>query len=544
MLKRGFLLFKKKIKEENIHDDDEDFQATLAQSSSKPVKDKKLNGQKEPSLDNKGKDSRGKEKDAPIIKDEKTSPKQIKHEKPVTKKKSKTESLTKMEITPKTEKPAPKVIEVKEEKPTTTTTKKPRTGSANYASYLHREGPKALGSKEIPEGEEDCLAGLTFIITGVLESLERDDAKALIEKYGGKVMTTLSKNTKYIVIGRDAGASKLDKAEKLGTKQLDEDGLLDLIRTLPGKGPPKKAKPIKKEIESDKLDSSISEKSKKGIDLEDEFEMDIDDSFLLDAAPDIKEEKVEKKIDSSPEKRPIVRIKEEPNSDVPKSMWVDKYKPTSLKQVIGQQGDKSNAKKLLNWVVNWSRNRRLNKKPIPGRFNPSDDGSGFKAALLSGPPGVGKTTTALLVCKEASFDYFELNASDTRSKKNLQQMVSQLLGNQTLAGCFKENAEKVSSKHVIIMDEVDGMSGNEDRGGMAELISFIKASKVPIICICNDRNHPKIRSLSNHCFDLRFQRPRVEQIKAAMMSIALKKKFSRFCSSLFFKMLLLLQIKI
>ncbi|CAL1278243.1 unnamed protein product [Larinioides sclopetarius] len=426
-----------------------------------------------------------------------------------------------MEITPKTEKPAPKVIEVKEEKPTI---KKPRAGSANYASYLHREGPKALGSKEIPEGEEDCLAGLTFIITGVLESMERDDAKSLIEKYGGKVMTTLSKNTKYMIIGRDAGASKLEKAEKLGTKQLDEDGLLDLIRTLPGKGPPKKSKPIKKEIELDKLDSSASGKINKEMDLEDEFEMDIDDSFLLEATPNIKEEKPEKleekKIKASPKKTPVVQPKEELISDIPKSMWVDKYKPTSLKQIIGQQGDKSNAKKLLNWLINWCKNRRLNKKPIPGRFNSSDDGSGFKAALLSGPPGVGKTTTALLVCKEAGFDYFELNASDTRSKKNLQQVVSQLLGNQTLAGCFKENAEKVSSKHVIIMDEVDGMSGNEDRGGMMELISFIKASKVPIICICNDRNHPKIRSLSNYCFDLRFQRPRVEQIKAAMMSIA------------------------
>ena len=46
-----------------------------------------------------------------------------------------------------------------------------------------------------------------------------------------------------------------------------------------------------------------------------------------------------------------------------------------------------------------------------------------------------------------------------------------------------------------------------------ELIQLIKNSKIPIICMCNDRNHQKIRSLANYCFDLRFQRPRVEQIK-------------------------------
>ena len=59
------------------------------------------------------------------------------------------------------------------------------------------------------------------------------------------------------------------------------------------------------------------------------------------------------------------------------------------------------------------------------------------------------------------------------------------------------------------MDEVDGMAGNEDRGGMAELIGLIKSSKIPVICMCNDRNAQKIRSLANHCFDLRFQRYRL-----------------------------------
>lgn len=46
-----------------------------------------------------------------------------------------------------------------------------------------------------------------------------------------------------------------------------------------------------------------------------------------------------------------------------------------------------------------------------------------------------------------------------------------------------------------------------------EMIGLIKNSKIPIICMCNDRNHMKIRSLANYCFDLRFQRPRLEQIK-------------------------------
>ena len=89
----------------------------------------------------------------------------------------------------------------------------------------------------------------------------------------------------------------------------------------------------------------------------------------------------------------------------------------------------------------------------------------------------------------------------------------------------KGNANNnVTSKRVLLMDEVDGMAGNEDRGGIAKLITLIKGSKVPVICMCNDRNHQKIKSLSNHCFDLRYSRPRVEQIKAAMMSVCFKEK--------------------
>ena len=60
-------------------------------------------------------------------------------------------------------------------------------------------------------GAENCLEGLTFVITGVLESLERDEAADIIKKYGGKVTTNVSGKTSYIVIGEEAGESKLAK---------------------------------------------------------------------------------------------------------------------------------------------------------------------------------------------------------------------------------------------------------------------------------------------------------------------------------------------
>ena len=204
-------------------------------------------------------------------------------------------------------------------------------------------------------------------------------------------------------------------------------------------------------------------------------------------------------------------------SAAPSELWVDKYKPKELKQIIGQQTDKSNVKKLLYWLRNWPKNnleKNGGKRPQRPFHAHNDDGAWAKAALLSGPPGVGKTTTSYLVAKELGLDIMELNASDTRSKKMLIASLQDTLSNKSLA--------KHSQNRILLMDEVDGMAGNEDRGGMAELIGLIKTSKIPVICMCNDRNHPKIRSLANYTFDLRFHRPNANQIKAAMMSICFK----------------------
>ncbi len=76
--------------------------------------------------------------------------------------------------------------------------------------------------------EELIFAGKSFVITGTLPSLKRDEAKKLIEQAGGKVTGSISKKTDYLLLGENAG-SKLAKAEKLGVKQMSESELLELL---------------------------------------------------------------------------------------------------------------------------------------------------------------------------------------------------------------------------------------------------------------------------------------------------------------------------
>ncbi len=89
---------------------------------------------------------------------------------------------------------------------------------------------KAAGVEMTAEKKQRTtqLAGLTFVLTGSLPTLSREDAKAKIEAAGGKVVGSVSKKTNYVVAGEEAG-SKLDKAQELKVPILDEAGLLELI---------------------------------------------------------------------------------------------------------------------------------------------------------------------------------------------------------------------------------------------------------------------------------------------------------------------------
>ena len=92
---------------------------------------------------------------------------------------------------------------------------------------LRRAGLNFQAAKPAGDGAAK-LAGLTFVITGTLPTMSRDEAKALIESNGGRVSGSVSKKTDYLLAGEKAG-SKLSKAEALGVQVLDEAALLQIL---------------------------------------------------------------------------------------------------------------------------------------------------------------------------------------------------------------------------------------------------------------------------------------------------------------------------
>eukprot|EP00172_Hildenbrandia_rubra_P001471 Plantae.Rhodophyta-Hildenbrandia_rubra.ctg20246.p1 GENE.Plantae.Rhodophyta-Hildenbrandia_rubra.ctg20246~~Plantae.Rhodophyta-Hildenbrandia_rubra.ctg20246.p1 ORF type:complete len:725 (+),score=119.67 Plantae.Rhodophyta-Hildenbrandia_rubra.ctg20246:1578-3752(+) len=370
--------------------------------------------------------------------------------------------------------------------------------------------------KPLPKGAENCLAGKTFVITGVLDSLEREDAQDLIKEYGGRVVSGVSKKVTHAVVGTDAGEKKLAKIEQNNTPIIDEDELFKMISKT-YKGPPINDHPAEA--------------------------MEVDGTNAASVSPS--------KAAFSASIRPVPRksAAELGGSSMGAELWVDKYKPKTEKDLCANP---THMKTLTNWLTTWKQKflsgtskdkpgTSKGQKGSKGKKGKNDEG--FRAVLLAGPPGVGKTTFAHIVAKAAGYEPHELNASDARNKK----IVAHLAGEITLAYSISKylkisdspsdsrskkgrkankNVDNVQypNGQVLIMDEVDGMSSG-DRGGMQELIKVIKDTKVPIICICNDDNSQKVRSLANHCLKLKFRRPMVSQVVKRLSMIAQREGF-------------------
>jgi len=142
-------------------------------------------------------------------------------------------------------------------------------------------------------------------------------------------------------------------------------------------------------------------------------------------------------------------------------MWSEKYRPNNFLDLIGNEESR---KLFVEWFTNWKK--------------------GTKPILLVGPPGIGKTTLANLAAKQFGYDLISLNASDVRNKKNINEIPSPVLGNQTVLGT-----------PMIFIDEVDGVHGRADYGGGEAIIKILKEPTVPIVLAANTDSSDKMKSI-------------------------------------------------
>ncbi|KAL2832985.1 hypothetical protein BDW59DRAFT_169242 [Aspergillus cavernicola] len=360
----------------------------------------------------------------------------------------------------------------------------PATGEKKPFKFGGRSRSPAGGSATIPAGAENCLAGLSFVFTGVLDTLGREEGQAIVKKYGGKVTGSPSSKTSYVVLGNDAGPKKLDTIQRHKLKTINEEGLFELIRRLPANGGDGKAAEkheAKKKAEEQKIREMAAE---------------------MDKEEKRKQAKEAKGTEGTEGTKTDDRL------------WTSKYAPTSLNMICGNKGV---VDKLQGWLRDWRKNAK-------GNFDkPGKDGYGiYRSVMIHGPPGIGKTTAAHLVANLEGYDVVETNASDTRSKKLVETGL--VLDTVSLQGYFSTSDTKVKSEKknlVLIMDEVDGMSAG-DRGGVGAMAAIAKKTRIPLILICNERRLQKMKPFDHVTFELPFRRPTVEQIRARLSTICFR----------------------
>lgn len=165
-------------------------------------------------------------------------------------------------------------------------------------------------------------------------------------------------------------------------------------------------------------------------------------------------------------------------------------------------GNRNVISNFKHWLNDWEDVQlRGHKKKVEYKGKKAPPNLNARACLISGSPGIGKTSAVRIVAKTSGFHCFELNASDTRSKLKIESMLTDLSKSNSISAMMKEsekanknsNEQKwsLAGKTLILMDEVDGV-GAGDRGGLPALIKIIKLSKMPIVCIANDVGNRKI----------------------------------------------------
>jgi len=172
--------------------------------------------------------------------------------------------------------------------------------------------------------------------------------------------------------------------------------------------------------------------------------------------------------------------------------WTQKHKPQTLNEIVGNKDAKQ---QFLSWLKSWS-------KGIPKK----------RAAFLHGSPGVGKTATVETVAKELNMELVEKNASDYRTADTIKRF----------AGLASQYATLFGGNRLILLDEVDGIAGKEDRGGVRELTNVLKTTRSPVVLTANDAYNPRFSTIRKYCLVIAFKKPTVRETISHLKRICAK----------------------
>jgi len=164
---------------------------------------------------------------------------------------------------------------------------------------------------------------------------------------------------------------------------------------------------------------------------------------------------------------------------------VEKYRPRTLSEV---RGNHKAVEELRKWALNWPAEKT--------------------AALLYGKPGTGKTSSAVALANDMGCQFLELNASDKRTQGTINATV----------GAASRNASLQNAQKLILLDEIDNLHGNSDRGGAKAVTELAKKTREPVILTANDL-HGVSSTLRGRCKLIAFVAIREESAQKALVDI-------------------------
>ena len=149
--------------------------------------------------------------------------------------------------------------------------------------------------------------------------------------------------------------------------------------------------------------------------------------------------------------------------------WSSRFRPCTLKEIVGNERA---IRQLQTWLKSWERE-------IPKQ----------RAAFLHGPPGVGKTCSVVALANDLGYDILEVNASDYRTRKKLDALIGRSI---------RQRVTITGKRRMILFDELEGISGRQDHGGIGAIAAIIKKTEIPVVLVATsigERWEDKFRPL-------------------------------------------------